>query len=167
MVSPESQAAQLREKRRERGTVTTSAGDNVPVCAPGQAPGTMEQQSSTGNNDPIEGYVTWTSQNANSCGCVQGSSDLGPELFSSQGLGLSQTVSHMVLGTLLVLWCLWRRQASIYLPYKVLIFEGSGYGRSISLQVREVEPCAWGWERVNCVKTKTKRELSMSLIKKY
>lgn len=84
--------------------MTTSAGDVVPVCVPGQAPGTMEQQSSMGNNDPIEGYVTWTSQNANSfCHCVRGSSELGPLLFSLQGLGLSQTVSHAVLVTLLVL----------------------------------------------------------------
>lgn len=55
VASPESQAAQFPEKRLERGTVTTSAGDNAPVCVPGQAPGTMEQQSSMGNNYPIEG----------------------------------------------------------------------------------------------------------------
>lgn len=166
MASPESQAAQFGEKRRERGTVTTSAGDNVPVCAPGRAPGTMEQQSSTGNNDPIEGYVTWTSQNPNSsCSCVLGSSDLGPQLFSLQAcpkLCLTRSWgpywSSGIHGG--------GRPTFTY-PYKVLIFEGSGHSRSISLLVREVEPCAWGWERVNCVKTKTKRELSMSLIKKY
>lgn len=40
--------------------MTTSAGDNVPVCVPGQAPGAMEQPNSKGNNDPIEVRVPGT-----------------------------------------------------------------------------------------------------------
>lgn len=44
--------------------MTTSAGDNVPVYVPGQAPETVEQQNSKGNYDTIEICITQTKQNA-------------------------------------------------------------------------------------------------------
>jgi putative lipoic acid-binding regulatory protein len=52
------------ERGGEGDTVITTAADNVPVCVPEQAPGTVEQQNSKGNYDTIEICITQTKQNA-------------------------------------------------------------------------------------------------------
>lgn len=66
---PWEQAAQFADMessmgRGEGAKVTTSAGDNVLVCVPGRAPGTVEQQNSKGNYDTIEICISQTKQNA-------------------------------------------------------------------------------------------------------
>lgn len=79
------------------------------VCL-GKPPGLWNSKAAREIITQLRVYITWTSQNANSsCGCVLGSLELSPLLFSSQGLGLPQTVSHAVLVTLLVLRYSWRR----------------------------------------------------------